>query len=421
MLTQQQNPKQSYHTPLALWLGIPLNWKLTVGMAMTLHIWVIFASLMAGVNPVKIILDLWMWVWPFLWYGISIIVKRMFNTIEDIFDVFDPEIEKNLKLWQTMDQSETEKQKRFRSLFINEEEYNRFRRDLQSSLFGDNELKIFLVIFSIQFVFFILALMGFSTDSIVARGLYGLHIQPWVDTVLLADMIFFNFTHYLAGSVVVFLAVIVVHMSRLSDYRKGLKAFILVDALKEDNTKASSNDMMGYDQFFEIIRDIGQFLYETTLHIVILMGIWTSLASLLLTVPGHQTTIAMYSNSVFIVFCALVILIAPQLGIHRVLSELADDSTNVLTTHINQLNNKLIHNTEFFLKQTSNQFSVVDKDLILIIERFESIRSRIEESSHWAFHTSMAVKVLVASLIPLMSILASEIIHRLLETILTTV
>ncbi len=311
---------------------------------------------------------------------------------DELFDVFDSETEKKLKLYQSMDRPSSKSQEDIRNLFKDRKTYQAFRKNVRNILFGTTEF--FALVFAI--ICFVV-LIGYQLLFPSNGTPLGTSSLVTIRMIINITASFFITLFATSGIVLVFGYLNTI--SLLGKSSKDLRIWNYIDYLR--GNRVSNGAFMTYEGFYDNTSTIGHFVYRFTLRIVVLeviaaLGILlSSLLSL-----GYISLVSWFF-SLSITIASLVIFLIPLFSLHKVLSKAKIAILDCLKDEYNHL--KIAFMSYLREKRTTTSTSGISKKGKDLATEINAIQTMILETRlqwTWAFRLPMALKVLGASLIP---------------------
>lgn len=395
------------------------------------------------------------YIWFFYWIAAIWIFRWVVKGLYDLFEIpsLDGLIEElfnnetyvdkiRRKLWKKERSREPKYRSRFRlqmnSLFIKENN-DEFEKYLDKLIFRKAEQVVFLILFIIQ----IILIFGVrQLDPNWSDQYYQISQYPWEFFHWFSVTLFYNFMWYPTLSLVTILtnfswAIYLLRPIKQNDtskisnpeiqlsISKTLKISNFVHSLKTRGNSVEATNMMEYELYHSRIILIGQYLYSLTFYIIILVTPWTITVAIFLS--DNASTFLIFSYISGFMILSSVCLFFLQIGIHKALKA---SKEAVLEGYNEMYNETVIEGIQQSAKRVGirvdksrhttieidipNHTSSINSDL----EIQTSIRERLEKQSTWGFKPSMFLKVITASLIPLVYMLASLALEQVWQLII---
>ncbi|MFW9975529.1 MAG: hypothetical protein ACFFDQ_09710 [Candidatus Thorarchaeota archaeon] len=396
----------SYHTPLILRTGFLHCYKRTAPIIIGWLVlnFVIYWQMNVLENLV------WDW-WTYLYLPIFLLVVHIARTAvsgyDDLFGIFDPNFEKRLKLYKSLDlPSDTLNQERIRTIFIEDRFYQAFKKQVRQRLFGGIERYFILAVIIASPI-----ISYFYVNAYLFVGVYGAK-EPviWLYVYIATNLIIgFWFAFGLASLVWIIFSMIM-SISRLEKCKKGFKVTNYLQLLKGEEFE-SLDRVMGYDTFYEQTTAIGSFIYRLTLRALIIMVVYALNLIFVSFLNQLNLGLGVYSIGLFIVGLAIILFTWPQVGLHGLLNRRKKEILRELILKKDKLDTEVIFMTSKVMAAERTESTLNEAAFKReASDRVSKIYSDVKERSTWGFEISTVIKYLGTSAIPLISSLLSTLL-----------
>ncbi|MFW9804882.1 MAG: hypothetical protein ACFFFC_19655, partial [Candidatus Thorarchaeota archaeon] len=325
-------------------------------------------------------------------------IRNIVSDYDDLFDVFDGETEENLKLYRSMDRPPSETQDEMRNLFRSKETYNSFRDGAREIIFEKwVEVGVFTSIGIVYIVIF--------TTSIYPKILGAAHsVYPLVILEVAGDVLSTLLMTLSISLLVVFGFGYLRTISHLGSFQDDFSVWNYIRHLR--GSPKNDGSFMSYWKFIDCTSMIGKHFSRIAFRIVLLM-VLAALSQLLFGPPGAVIwIIAGWS-----ILIGILILSIPLNSLHKVMVE----TKNAV---MKELDEEYDHLTLGFVSQLrelsrSKKANRQEEESIELATKLTALRGIIQETSQhsvWPIELPMVVRILVASLIPLLITLIDSIL-----------
>ncbi len=327
---------------------------------------------------------------------------------DDLFDLFDTQIEEELALYTSMVRPSTLAQHDFRQLFNGEAAFERYRTNLRRIIF--NRTEFVLIALAILFAATAAAIIFFFLPHLMY--FFGVLTYPLIFLVgAFWGLYWLVLIIFIVGVLHLFLGIMRA-IILLSDSKDDLRIWSYIMRLRGQKVKG---EFMSYEQFFDNASVIGRFIYRVTYRLILIL---VSGAILLIAVDYLNPNDLYLINplswplSFGIILAGFLIFIIPQVALHNFLTEMKDSVLNGLERGHSRLS------IEFFecLEETqqtyrSSRTREIHEQRRRDIELLRQMIHDNRESPTWSFRMPAALKILFASILPIL-VLVIEIIIR---------
>ncbi|MFX1475155.1 MAG: hypothetical protein ACFFCO_06750, partial [Promethearchaeota archaeon] len=244
---------------------------------------------------------------------------------------------------------------------------------------------------------------------------YGVNIYPYI---ILVDAFWGLFwvvlIIFVLGVIHLFIG-ITRAITLLANSKEDLRIWSYIKHLRRQKV-SKDEELMSYEQFFDNASIIGRFLYRVTYRIILILVA----AAILLIMVDYLNPYDVYlvnplswPLSFSIVLTGFLIFISPQVVLHNFLTEIKDSVLNGLEREYSQLSFKFIEALRKIqhtprIRSHSDEHEQRRRDLEFLRQMIQDTR----ESPTWSFRMPAALKILFASLLPIL-VLVIEMLLRL--------
>lgn len=401
---------QRYHTPFVLRTGIFHSYWRTiiwwVGLSIVRYIMLLFGGI-----GITFLFDL-----PFLLSGCLILVLGTWTlryTIagyDELFDVFDEETENRLKLYRSFDRPPSHAQEEVRRLFKDQATYETFRGQVHRILFGKTEAVVFLLGVILTYGICVVVFLIQPTWS-----WFGITVYPWTyiqtlvgEFILVPLLLIFG----IAGLYLAFEYILVI--SELGASKENLRVWEFVQQLRGE--RSVDTVPMSYQNFYNNASTIGQYIYRLSFRAVLTLVIG-ALSTLLLSITLEGgLSLDNWILSISVVPVAFLVFIMPQLRIHNLLRDVKAEVLKGLEEEHGHLKIRFMS----LLKEKQQTSTITkrhikrSKSLSQDIDFLRRVIKDTQKGGSWSFRMPTALKLLGASLIPIITALIQTILSSFL-------
>ncbi|MFW9836393.1 MAG: hypothetical protein ACFFE7_02670 [Candidatus Thorarchaeota archaeon] len=401
-----------YHTPLLLRSGFLHSYKRTIPVIL---LWLALNVLTYWQMGVLGFLqgDIWTYLFLPLFIMVVHIARKAVSGYDDLFGVLDPEFEKKLKLYKSLDLPvDTVNQERIRTIFIDDGNYRKFKDDVRRLLFhGVERYFVLAIIIASPLVAY------FYVDAYLFVGVYGV-TDP---LIWLYIYIATNLTIGLAivcclASLVWIVFSMIMSISKLENYKDSFKISNYIQLLRGEKLE-SLDRVMGYDTFYEQTTAIGSFIYGLTLRSLIIVIAYALNLIFFSFLNQLQLGLGLYGIGLSIVVFSVILFMWPQLGLHNLLNKRKKEILRELVLKQDSLDTEVMFITSKF--SDSNQSGLALDAASLkreASERVGSIYRNVKARSTWGFEITTFIKFVSTSAVPLISTALSSLAEGLLPS-----
>ncbi len=397
-----------YHSPLILRFGFLHSYKLTMAVALIEFIITTVCVTMAGVL-IDALSDPWTYMWFPIWYFGTRIIRQIIAGYDELFDIFTPEFESQVKLYTSFDTPPSDTQRKIRSLFIDSDSYDAFREDIRSRLFGKGEFVFLGLLFLGNIAMAYLYITVY--DPVHVYGLYGSFVEPYTSVLIYWNMLLISVIGYFIISALWMVVVMIMGISFIDKHRADLKITRYIRDISQSKTP-DPDSSMGYETFYSLTTPIGQYLYNVTFKVMLFI---VGLAVYSLTMNALRgINIGLY-GTVFTLACvaiSLILFITPQIVLHNVLAKTKNDMRDALIIRRDELNIEMLEITA--KEPSSDSRSTMDQIYLTktMLDRIEYLVDNIEQGNTWSFRMPTALKLIATSMTPLVVTVAQYIFEH---------
>jgi hypothetical protein len=402
--------KVRYHTPLILRTGFLHSYKRTIPVIV---FWLVLNILTYWQMGVLGFLqgDVWTYLFLPLFIIVIHIARKAVSGYDDLFGVLDPEFEKNLKLYKSLDLPvDTVNQERIKTIFIDESDYLEFKGDVRKLLFhGVEKYFVLAIIIASPIITY------FYVDAYLFVGVYGA-TEPvlWLYIYIATNLIIGLAIVCGIASLVWIVFSMIISISKLEAYRNKFKISNYIQLLKGERFE-SLDRVMGYDTFYEQTTAIGSFIYGLTLRALIIVIAYALNLIFFSFLNQLNLGLGVYAIGLSIVVFSVILFMWPQLGLHNLLNKRKKEILRELKLKQDALDTEVMIITSRFIESersgpTLNEASLKRE----ASERVGSIYSNVKERSTWGFEITTFIKFVSTSAVPLITTFISSIAENIL-------
>jgi hypothetical protein len=402
--------KVRYHTPLILRTGFLHSYKRTIPVIV---FWLVLNILTYWQMGVLGFLqgDVWTYLFLPLFIIVIHIARKAVSGYDDLFGVLDPEFEKNLKLYKSLDLPvDTVNQERIKTIFIDESDYLEFKGDVRKLLFhGVEKYFVLAIIIASPIITY------FYVDAYLFVGVYGA-TEPvlWLYIYIATNIIIGLAIVCGIASLVWIVFSMIISISKLEAYRNKFKISNYIQLLKGERFE-SLDRVMGYDTFYEQTTAIGSFIYGLTLRALIIVIAYALNLIFFSFLNQLNLGLGVYAIGLSIVVFSVILFMWPQLGLHNLLNKRKKEILRELKLKQDALDTEVMIITSRFIESersgpTLNEASLKRE----ASERVGSIYSNVKERSTWGFEITTFIKFVSTSAVPLITTFISSIAENIL-------
>ena len=399
-----------YYTPLVLRTGIFHSYARTVVPFLILYfssnVFTIFAGI--PIDPIELLL---ITAFILILIAATWTVRCAVNSFDELFDVFDEQTEKRLRLYHSMDRPATSTQEKIKSIFKEPEDYHNFRTKIQESIFSRNEA--FYIGIAILGTIVVDIYHFMDPTSLSYRGMTvfpwtGLHEILWYTAVAGFIVVF-----ALAALWIIFRFFAIIKVVDTS--KDSFKVSAYIEYLQ--GAAHSENDVMPYHTFFNTISLVGARIYRITSQAVItlVVAVMWIIGNSIYTL-GEPDLIA-WTLSIIMIPLTFMVFTTPQWLIHTALATL---KASILDATLEEYDRKKLVFTSLVRSKTTS-FLTDTESAQLVRPLYDSLlgmqilSSDMEEAPTWTFRMPTALKLVATSLLPIIAALSQTYILSLLD------
>jgi hypothetical protein len=302
-----------------------------------------------------------------------------------------------------LNRPDSESQKEIYSLFSSQEGYETFRKKVRQFLFSSSEVLLLLIGAALFFVG--LALMSCFP---LFWELMGMILVINLAQVFIGTILAFGALHLCIGTMRT------IHF--LSSRKKDFRIWKSVQYLSGKSRDKSQ--FMSYQNFQQTASGIGRFVYNITFRLILLMVSTTLIILVISWDIMKYVTLEIWILATGIIIAAFFIFIIPQLGMHKLLSEVKKAMLKMLEEEFDHLEFQYVTKLRGARMSRGRGKSVgVSSSLREEITTLGSIIERTRKGGTWSFEMPHALKLLFASAIPLLGAIVESLIPALLASI----
>jgi hypothetical protein len=399
-----------YHTPLILRTGFLHSYKRTIPV---IAFWLALNILTYWQMGVLGFLqgDVWTYLFLPLFIIVIHIARKAVSGYDDLFGVLDPEFEKNLKLYKSLDLPvDTVNQERIKTIFIDERDYREFKGDVRKLLFhGVEKYFVLAIIIASPIITYL------YVDAYLFLGVYGA-TEPirWLYIYIATNLIIGLAIVCGIASLVWIVFSMIISISKLEAYRNKFKISNYIQLLKGERFE-SLDRVMGYDTFYEQTTAIGSFIYGLTLRALIIVIAYALNLIFFSFLNQLNLGLGVYAIGLSIVVFSVILFMWPQLGLHNLLNKRKKEILRELKLKQDALDTEVMIITSRFIESertgpTLNEASLKRE----ASERVGSIYRNVKERSTWGFEITTFIKFVSTSAVPLITTFISSIAENIL-------
>ncbi|MFX1578490.1 MAG: hypothetical protein ACFFBJ_02500 [Promethearchaeota archaeon] len=399
-----------YHTPLILRTGFLHSYKRTIPVIV---IWLVLNILTYWQMGVLGFLqgDVWTYLFLPLFIIVIHISRKAVSGYDDLFGVLDPEFEKNLKLYKSLDLPvDTVNQERIKTIFIDDSDYLEFKGDVRKLLFHGVEKYFVLAIIIVSPI-----ITYFYVDAYLFVGVYGA-TEPilWLYIYIATNLIIGLAIVCGIASLVWIVFSMIISISKLEAYRNKFKISNYIQLLKGERFE-SLDRVRGYDTFYEQTTAIGSFIYGLTLRALIIVIAYALNLIFFSFLNQLNLGLGVYAIGLSIVVFSVILFMWPQLGLHNLLNKRKKEILRELKLKQDALDTEVMIITSRFIESEKSGPTLNEASLKReASERVGSIYRNVKERSTWGFEITTFIKFVSTSAVPLITTFISSIAENIL-------
>jgi hypothetical protein len=358
----------------------------------------------------NIVGDFWTYLYIPLFVIVIHIAQKAVRGYDDLFGVLDPDFEKKLKLYKSLDLplEPTTNQKRIREIFINKDTES-YKEKVRKLLFGGIERYL---VYAVIIASPVIAYLYF--DAYLFVGVYGA-TEPiiWLYIYIISNLIIGLVIACSIASLAWIVFSMILSISQLEDCKNDFKITNYFKLLKGEEYE-SLDRVMGYDTFYEQTTAIGTFITGLTLRALIIMVLYALNLIFFSFLNQLNLGFGVYAIGLSLIGLALILFIWPQLGLHNLLSKRKKEIMRELVLKKDKLDTEVMVINARFIEsehsgQTLNKASVRRE----ASDRVENIYRNVKERSTWGFEITTLIKYVGTSAVPLITQILSAITEGL--------
>jgi hypothetical protein len=355
--------------------------------------------------------DVWTYLFLPLFIMVVHIARKAVSGYDDIFGVLDPEFEKNLKLYKSLDLPvDTVNQERIKTIFINQNDYMRFKEDVRKLLFHGVERYFVLAIIIASPV-----ITYFYVDAYLIVGVYGA-MEPliWLYIYIASNLIIGLAIVCCLASLVWIIFSMIMSISKLEGYRDSFKISNYIQLLRGERFE-SLDLVMGYDTFYEQTTAIGSFIYGLTLRSLIIVIAYALNLIFFSFLNQLELGLGVYAIGLSIVVFSVILFMWPQLGLHNLLNKRKKEILRELVLKQDSLDTEVVFITSRFIESERSGPILNDASLKReASDRVGNIYQNVKARSTWGFEIATFIKFVSTSAVPLVTTVISSFAEGIL-------